>query len=117
MKSRSLPGGWAMSKGCSNFSFGNARTTLKGGGGSGEPTNREVVHCVRMGLVGSAADEANQATHPATTTNAGTMRERRRPRFEGDGMSGPPRDVARVEKTIRFQSLAVTLFELTADGW
>src|SRR5260370_31134874 len=78
-----------MSRGCSNFRFGNARTTLKGGGGSGEPTSRELVQGVRAGLVGSAADEANQATDPATATSAGTMRERRRPRFEGEGMGSP----------------------------
>jgi len=54
-----------MRKGCSNFSFGNTRTTLKGGGGSGEPTTGEEVQSVRkdvvgsasLGLGGSAADE------------------------------------------------------------
>ena len=63
-KSRSLPGERAMSKGCSNFRFGNARTTLKGGGGSGEPMTRDVVQGARvsfagsgsLGLGGSAAD-------------------------------------------------------------
>src|SRR5260370_41853741 len=80
-----------MSRGCSNFRFGNARTTLKGGGGSGEPTSRELVQGVRAGLVGSAADEAKQATDPETATSAGTMRERRRPRFAGEGVGSPLR--------------------------
>src|SRR5271166_1161468 len=81
-KSRSLPGGRAMSKGCSNFRLGNARTTLKGGGGSGEPMTREVVQGIRADLAVSAflssdgSAEASQPARPATTNsgNADTTR-------------------------------------------
>ena len=88
-KSRSLPGERAMSRGCSNFRFGNARTTLKGGGGSGEPTTREVVQGVRtsfagsdsLGRGGSAAHGVSHVTSPATAAsdNAGKAMCKRRP--------------------------------------
>src|SRR5207249_4307027 len=44
-----------MSSGCSNLRLGNARTTLKGGGGSGEPTTREVVQGWRTAFACSSA--------------------------------------------------------------
>src|SRR5262249_38511142 len=104
-KSRSLPGQRARSKGCSNFSLGNARTTLKGGGGSGEPTTREVVQGVRtdfagwdsLGLGGSAAEQASHPTNPATTDsgNADAARNRRCPPWEGDGIDSTPEETAR----------------------
>src|ERR1700730_6128120 len=86
-KSRSLPGLRAMSKGFLNFRFGNARTTLKGGGGSGEPTTRDVTQGVRTDFAGPAsldrgdcaADGTNRAANPATNTNANadTTRDKR----------------------------------------
>src|SRR4051812_20069337 len=98
--SRSLPGQRARSKGCSNFSFGNARTTLKGGGGSGEPTTREVVQGARgdfavgasPGLGESATDGTSRARNP-TTSNRGrdsTARDRRCPLGQGDRIKGAP---------------------------
>src|SRR6202041_2492284 len=77
-KSRSLPGGRAMSKGCTNFTFGNARITLKGGGGSGEPTTLEVFQGMRIDLAGSAsldrtgsaAAETSHVTNPATSSTS-----------------------------------------------
>src|SRR5438270_10206857 len=94
-KSRSLPAQRARSRGCSNFRFGKARTTLKGGGGSGEPTTREVVQGVRTGFAGSAslgpdgpaAGETGRAAKPAASTSmsTNTARDRRRPPWEGDG--------------------------------
>ena len=72
-----------MSRGWSNFRFGNARTTLKGGGGSGEPTTREVVQGVRPDRVGSAfpglppssAAEPSQVTKTAASMIAKIGRE------------------------------------------
>src|SRR5436309_2869578 len=77
-KKRSLPGQRARSKGCSNFSFGNARTTLKGGGGSGEPTTRDVVHGFRANFAGSdafglgesAAEETSHVKNPIRNNGA-----------------------------------------------
>src|SRR5262245_57910666 len=96
-KSRSLPGHRARSKGCSNFRFGKARTTLKGGGGSGEPTTREVVQGVRAVFggsdsLGSAATETRHAINPAASkrANAGTTRHRGCLPREGDGMDWTP---------------------------
>src|SRR5262245_27937101 len=54
MNRRSLPGQRASSRGFSNFSCGNARTTLNGGGGSGEPTTRDVVQGTRAGSAPAA---------------------------------------------------------------
>src|ERR1700730_9978147 len=99
-KSRSLPGLRAMSKGFLNFRFGNARTTLKGGGGSGEPTTRDVTQGVRTDFAGQAsldggdfaADGTRQAAKPDTrkSSKADTERDKRcRPR-EGDGMNSTP---------------------------
>src|SRR5205085_8467869 len=65
-KSRSLPGARASSSGCKNFRFGNARTTLNGAGGSGEPTTREVVQGTRADFAGSAATDKRVATIPAS---------------------------------------------------
>src|SRR5438270_10264973 len=98
-KSRSLPAQRARSKGCSNFSRGKARTTLKGGGGSGEPMTREVVQGIRAD--DSAAAETSQATNPATSTDSNTDRpiDRRRPPWKGDGMSTTPEDILEREST------------------
>src|SRR5262245_62389385 len=76
-KRRSLPGQRVTSRGFLNFRLGKARTTLKGRGGSGEPTTREVVHGVRAGLV--AAVEASHATAMAPNARTETtITERRR---------------------------------------
>src|SRR5580704_9917098 len=92
-KSRSLPGQRAISKGFLNLRFGNARTTLKGGGGSGEPTTREVVQGTRTGLAGAtrlsaggpAAKQASKPTSPTRGASADTTTSRRLP-GEGDDM-------------------------------
>jgi hypothetical protein len=69
-----------MSKGCSNFSFGKARTTLKGGGGSGDPTTREVVHGGRAGVSfffsGSALPDVMEASAPARARTGSPVRTR-----------------------------------------
>src|SRR5262245_58031208 len=89
-----------MSKGCSNFRLGNARTTLKGGGGSGEPMTREVVQGIRADLAAPAflgsdgSAEASQPARPATISNgnADTARNERCPRCEGDGIGSTPEE-------------------------
>src|SRR5437899_2377845 len=88
-----------MSKGWWNFRFGKARTTLKGGGGSGEPTTREVVQGVRWGLGGSgysAAEETSRAISPAAikSGNAGAASDRRRRPWAGDSISSTPEEIA-----------------------
>src|SRR5205823_14126841 len=80
--------------------FGKARTTLKGGGGSGEPTTREVVQGLRTDLPGwgsldwggSAAGEASHAKRavPSRSGNGDRVMARRRPPREGDGMGSTP---------------------------
>ena len=84
-----------ISKGCSNFNFGNARTTLNGGGGSGEPTTREVVQGVRTDFGGSAAEETSHATNPVASISghANTVRGRRRPTWEDDGINITPEGI------------------------
>src|SRR2546430_16278092 len=96
MKRRLLPGQRASSRGRSNFRFGKARTTLKGGGGSGEPTTREVVQGVRTGLAGSATAGPGLVPSPAArvTVRADARKDRRRPPGEGDGMSPTPEQAA-----------------------
>src|SRR6266852_5319368 len=81
-----------MSKGCSNFSFGNARTTLKGGGGSGEPTTREVFQGVRADLAGLDSPRTHHTRNPPTnmSANAHMPTNRRRPSWESFGMSSTP---------------------------
>src|SRR5437868_5940416 len=75
-----------MSSGCSNLRWGNARTTLKGGGGSGEPTTREVVQGWRTAFACSPA--LGSAVSPATSESADANRamQRRRPPREIDGI-------------------------------
>src|SRR3954452_9686823 len=89
-----------MSKGWSNFSFGNARTTSKGGGGSGEPVTREVVKGLRTDFVGSASpavggpaeDDPSRAMNPAAIRSGhpSPIRDRRYPPGQGDGMNSAP---------------------------
>src|SRR5438874_13733612 len=81
--SRSIPGVRAMSKGCLNFRFGNARTTLNGGGGSGEPTTRDVVHAFRADFPSSACgdwplDGMSHATRPPISKIGNTKAARDR---------------------------------------
>ena len=78
-----------MSKGWSNFRFGNARTTLNGGGGSGEPTTREVVQGVRTAFAGSAADVV-RAKNSAANSNASGRWNRRPPTRQSNGISPAP---------------------------
>src|SRR5262245_59362065 len=88
-----------MSRGWSNFRFGNARTTLNGGGGSGEPTTREVVQGTRGGRVDlalpgrgpSSAAEPSHVTNPAASASAPMIGDRRFPSSPVDGMSSTPR--------------------------
>ena len=78
-----------------NFRLGKARTTVKGGGGSGEPTTREVVQGVRPGLPGGA-DGTNRAARVVTDTTDNTARatkNRRRP-GKGDRMNSAPEGAA-----------------------
>src|SRR5262245_43841737 len=98
-----------MSKGCTNFRLGNALTTLKGGGGSGEPTTREVVQGVRTDFGGSAsvlggwaAGATIRTTNPTTRSSdsADAARGRRRPPGEDDSMSSTPKEAARTR--VRF---------------
>jgi hypothetical protein len=61
--------------------FGNARTTLYGGGGSGEPTTREVFQGWRTGFAGpgslgfggSAAQGTNCQAKPSSSASAVTI--------------------------------------------
>src|SRR5437867_1468286 len=91
MKSLSLPGQRARSRGFFSFTFGNALTTLKGGGGSGDPTTREVLQGVR-GLAGSAAEGSSHATVPTTSIrgNAEPARNSRQAAREVNGMNLTP---------------------------
>src|SRR5271169_2529774 len=100
-----------MSKGCSNFKLGNARTTLNGGGGSGEPTTREVVHGFRsdfevsafLGLGGSAPAQANHAANPVTSASeiAERARNERLPSRIRDGMSNSGRSICKAHRRAR----------------
>src|SRR5256885_1176099 len=63
---RSEPGQRAISSGWLNFAFGNTRTALYAGGGSGEPVTLEVVHGLRGAAFGSWAKvTARNAANPA----------------------------------------------------
>ena len=61
MNKRLVPGSGVKVRGCLIVNFGKARTTLKGDGGSGEPTTRESFHAVRRSMpngLSAAADAA-----------------------------------------------------------
>src|SRR5947209_7209648 len=94
----------AMSKGFLNFRFGNARTTLNGGGGSGEPTMREVVQGARTAGAGPvccaggdcAADGTRQFRNPPTRNSVNANTARRHPPRKGDPMISTPEGTARM---------------------
>src|SRR5262245_25753977 len=58
---RSEPGANAQSTGFRNCSFGNTRTTLNGGGGSGEPTIRDEFQGLRLATEPSVAGSDESA--------------------------------------------------------
>src|SRR5262249_54417138 len=88
-----------MSRGWWNFRFGNARTTLKGGGGSGVPTTREAVQGVRPDRVGPAfpgllplsAARPSRVTKTDASMSARIVGNRRLPPGADDGMSFTPK--------------------------
>src|SRR6266478_6023034 len=62
MKSRSVPGAFRSRSGLWNVSFGKARTILYGGGGSGEPVNRDVVQGARFEMPNGRSSASDRAT-------------------------------------------------------
>src|SRR5260370_35398471 len=62
MKSRSAPGAFRRRSGLWNVSFGKARTILYGGGGSGEPGNRDVVKGTRFEMPNGRSSASDRAT-------------------------------------------------------
>ncbi len=49
-----MPGAWARSSGCLKVALGKTRAAVNGGGGSGEPTTREVFQGTRTGGASAA---------------------------------------------------------------
>src|SRR2546430_2329526 len=83
-KRRFVPGAYVKSSGSSNLgSFGNAGSVVYGGGGSGEPITRDVVHGTRLsrpeslrtGLSGPSAAEL-KSDNPNTNNGTITMSRR-----------------------------------------
>src|SRR5438874_699760 len=85
-KRRLVPGAYVRSRGSSNLgSFGNAGSVVYGGGGSGEPITRDVVHGTRLSmpyslrtdLVGPSAARVFQDNEIPRATMVTSTRNRR----------------------------------------
>src|SRR5438270_6201262 len=97
---RLVPGAKVRSSGSSNLgSFGNAGSVVYGGGGSGEPITRDVVHGTRLSmpyslrtdLVGPSAARVFQDNEiPRATTGRSTTSRRMGESFARNGKMGAP---------------------------